>query len=120
MGLYSHQSVMPQRGRDARFEPRDLTMWPFGQRRRVISAAEESPERRALRGQVEAVIDEFRPFIRADGGEIELVDVDERGVVRVRMKGACVGCPASFMTLNLGIERRIRERVPGISAVVSV
>lgn len=94
-------------------------MWPFRKRRQSEPARPESPERQGLRAQVEAIIDEFRPFIRADGGDIELLGIDERGVVRVRMKGACVGCPASFMTLNLGIERRIRERVPAVSAVIS-
>ena len=92
----------------------------------TAARAEESPaEARAasssaIADAVRAVIDEFRPSVVADGGGIELIDVDERGIVRVRMKGACVGCPASFMTLQMGLERRLKERIPGIRAVESV
>lgn len=66
------------------------------------------------------VVDEFRPYIRADGGDIELLGVDADGTVRVRLKGACAGCPASFMTLQLGLEQRLRERVPVVRTVVNV
>ena len=56
----------------------------------------------------------------ADGGDVELVEVTEQGVVRVRLQGACHGCPMSMMTLKNGIERIIREQVPGVTAVEAV
>ncbi len=70
--------------------------------------------------RVGQVITGIRPFIRADGGDIELVSVDDDGTVSVRLKGACVGCPSSTMTLKMGIERHLRERIPEVTNVVSV
>ena len=70
--------------------------------------------------QVEATIDRIRPWIQSDGGDVELVDVTEDGVVRIRLHGACVGCPSSSMTLHMGIERNLRERVPEVKAVEQV
>ncbi len=55
---------------------------------------------------------------QADGGDIELVDIDVDGVVRVRLLGACVGCPSSAMTLTMGIERALREQIPEVKRVV--
>jgi Fe-S cluster biogenesis protein NfuA len=72
-----------------------------------------------MKEQVEEVLKEIRPALRADGGDVELVDVDE-GVVKVRLTGACGGCPMSQMTLKMGIERRLRERLPEVKSVVSV
>jgi len=74
----------------------------------------------SLKERVTAVIDEIRPYIQGDGGDIELVDVTDAGVVQVRLQGACVGCPASQMTLKMGIERNLKEKVPEVSEVVSV
>lgn len=62
----------------------------------------------------------MRPAIQADGGDLELVDVSDAGVVRVRFHGACVGCPSSSLTLQAGIERNLRAHVPGISSVEAV
>jgi Fe-S cluster biogenesis protein NfuA len=59
-------------------------------------------------------------MVQGDGGDIELVDVTDQGVVRVRLHGACVGCPSSTMTLKLGVEQAIRQRVPAITEVVCV
>ncbi|HEY8414181.1 MAG TPA: NifU family protein [Thermaerobacter sp.] len=73
-----------------------------------------------MREQVEQALESIRPAIQMDGGDIELVDVDENGVVRVRLVGACVGCPMSIMTLKAGIERILRERVPGVTEVEAV
>lgn len=73
-----------------------------------------------MREQVEQALESIRPAIQMDGGDIELVDVDEHGVVRVRLVGACVGCPMSIMTLKAGIERILRERVPGVTDVEAV
>ena len=58
--------------------------------------------------------------VQADGGDIELVDVKSDGVVQIRFHGACHGCPSSTMTLQMGIERNLREKVPEITAVVPV
>ena len=73
-----------------------------------------------LRAEVEKVIKEIQPSLRADGGDIELVDVDEEGIVKVRLKGACAGCPFSRMTLALGVERYLKSRIPQVKKVVSV
>ena len=69
--------------------------------------------------KVNAVLEEIRPSLKADGGDVELVEVSE-GVVKVRLKGACSGCPMSTMTLKLGIEKHLKQRVPEIKEVVSV
>ncbi|MEM7622120.1 MAG: NifU family protein [Planctomycetota bacterium] len=63
------------------------------------------------------VIDRLRPAIQADGGDIELVDVTPEGAVKVRLHGACVGCPSSMMTLRIGIERNLRANVPEVTTV---
>jgi len=69
--------------------------------------------------QVEQVIEIIRPAIQADGGDINLLDVDETsGVVTVELTGACVSCPASTITMKAGIERIMKDRVPGVTAVV--
>lgn len=73
-----------------------------------------------MREKVEAVLDEIRPALQADGGDVELVDVTKEGIVKVRLVGACAGCPMSTMTLAFGIERTLKERVPEIKRVESV
>jgi len=73
-----------------------------------------------VRDRVESVIQWMRPIVQSDGGDVELVDVSPEGVVRVRFHGACVGCPSSTVTLQQGIERNIREKVPEVSQVVAV
>ena len=73
-----------------------------------------------LRGQVEDAINLIRPAIQADGGDVELIDVLDGGVVRIRFHGACQGCPSAGMTLQMGIERVLRERVPQISQVLAI
>lgn len=70
--------------------------------------------------RVAEVLARIRPAIQDDGGDIELVAVTEQGVVQVRLHGACVGCPSSSITLQSGIERNLRELVPGIRSVVAV
>ncbi len=75
---------------------------------------------RTLREKVESTLDTVRPALRADGGGVELVDVTDDGVVSVRLTGACGGCPMSTMTLKMGIERALREQVPGVTRVESV
>jgi len=73
-----------------------------------------------MKERVEQVIEGIRPYLQADGGDIELVDVTEDNVVRVRLKGACSGCPGAVMTLQMGVERILREKIPEIKAVKSV
>ena len=69
--------------------------------------------------QVKAVLEEIRPSLNADGGDVELVEVTD-GIVKVRLKGACSGCPMSTMTLKLGIEKHLKQRIPEVKEVVSV
>ncbi len=65
---------------------------------------------------VETVLDELRPYLMADGGNVELVDI-EGPIVKLRLQGACGSCPSSTMTLKMGIERRLREKIPEIAEV---
>ena len=68
---------------------------------------------------VESVLDELRPFLLADGGNVEAVEIDGP-IVKVRLQGACGSCPSSTMTLKMGIERKLREMIPEISEVIQV
>lgn len=70
------------------------------------------------RKQVEEVLDAIRPSLQQDGGDIELIDVTEDGVVKVQLQGACHGCPMSQITLSQGVERVLKDRVPGVTSVV--
>ena len=70
--------------------------------------------------QVKAVLENIRPALQADGGDVELVEVGEDGVVKVRLVGACGHCPMSTMTLKMGIERTLKDKVPGVKEVVSI
>ena len=73
-----------------------------------------------IRDRVLGVINLIRPAVQADGGDIELVNVRDDGVVEIRFHGACHGCPSSTMTLQDGIERNLRERVPEVTQVLPV
>ena len=73
-----------------------------------------------MREQVEAVLNEIRPALQADGGDVELVEVTAEGVVRVRLKGHCAGCPMAQMTIKGGIERRLKKAVPAVKSVEAV
>ncbi len=68
---------------------------------------------------VKIVLDQIRPALQADGGDVELVDVKD-GIVSVRLTGACSGCPMSTMTLKMGIERLLKQKLPEVKEVVSV
>lgn len=70
-----------------------------------------------LRDKVEQALMEIRPMLQADGGDVELIDVTENGVVKVELTGACGSCSMSQMTLRNGIERKLRELVPEVSRV---
>ena len=80
----------------------------------------ESQTHSDLRERVAAVINLIRPAVQADGGDLEVVEVTDDGVVRVRFHGACVGCPSSTLTLQSGIERSLKERIPEIQSVEAV
>lgn len=73
-----------------------------------------------MRDKVERALDRIRPALQADGGNVELVDVTEDGVVKVRLTGACGCCPMSTYTLKMGIEQRLKEAVPEVKEVEQV
>lgn len=68
--------------------------------------------------QVAEVIQAIRPSLQADGGDIELVEVTDDGIVKVQLQGACKGCPMSQITLSQGVERVLKDRVEGVTSVV--
>ncbi|OPY90679.1 MAG: Fe/S biogenesis protein NfuA [Syntrophus sp. PtaU1.Bin208] len=73
-----------------------------------------------MKDKVQEVLNQIRPGLKADGGDVELVDVSEDGVVKVRLVGACKGCPMSQMTLKMGIEKILKEKIAAVKEVVSV
>jgi len=92
----------------------------------VISLEDESPEGSpepkggsVMKDKIQAVLEQIRPILQAEGGDVELVDVND-GVVSVRLTGACGCCPMSTMTLKMGIEQALKEKVPEVKEVVSV
>lgn len=73
-----------------------------------------------MKEQVQEVLELIRPALQADGGDVELVDVSDDGIVSVRLTGACGSCPMSTMTLKMGIERTLTEKIPQVKEVVQV
>jgi len=73
-----------------------------------------------LEHRIRSVLDQIRPAIQDDDGDVELVTADAEGRVVVRFLGACVGCPSSHVTLQMGIERHLRERIPEVTSVTAV
>jgi len=73
-----------------------------------------------MKEKVQEIINEIRPNLQADGGDVELVDVSDDGIVKVRLVGACAGCPMSQMTLKSGIEKYLKKMIPEVKTVVSV
>ncbi|MCP3905912.1 MAG: NifU family protein [Planctomycetes bacterium] len=73
-----------------------------------------------MRERVQAILNLIRPAIQSDGGDLELVDVRDDGTVLVRFHGACVGCPSSGITLQVGIERQLKDRIPEVIGVQTV
>ncbi len=73
-----------------------------------------------MKEKVQAIIDQIRPALQADGGDVELVDVTADGIVKVKLQGACGSCPMSQMTLKMGIEKKIKTEIPEIKEVQSV
>ncbi len=73
-----------------------------------------------MKDKVQEALNGIRPALQADGGDVELVDVSDDGIVKVRLTGACHGCPMSQMTLKMGIEKEVKKLVPEIKSVESV
>lgn len=73
-----------------------------------------------LKERVEEVLGQVRPALQAHGGDVELVEVGEDGVVKVKLQGACRGCPMSQMTMTMGIEAALKEEIPEVAAVEAV
>ena len=90
--------------------------------RLIIASCPPPSTRRATRSATASsgVIDLIRPAVQADGGDIEVVDITPDLVVQIRFHGACHGCPSSTMTLQMGIERNLKEKVPEVTRVIPV
>lgn len=73
-----------------------------------------------MKERIEAALDKVRPQLRMDGGDVKLVEVGADGIVKVKLTGACGGCPMSQMTLKMGIERILKKEVPEVKEVVAV
>jgi len=73
-----------------------------------------------MKDKVRSAIERVRPNLQADGGDVELVDVSDEGIVKVKLLGACHGCPMSQMTMKMGIQKYLQKEVPGVKEVVSV
>ncbi len=73
-----------------------------------------------MREKVEEALKKIRPALQADGGDVELIDIEAEGVVKVRLTGACSGCPMSQMTLTQGVERLLKKEVPEVERVEAV
>ncbi len=73
-----------------------------------------------MKEKIEVALGKIRPSLQADGGDVELVEVTPEGVVKVRLTGACAGCPMSQMTLKMGIEKVLRQEVPEVKGVEAV
>ena len=73
-----------------------------------------------MKEQVEKALEKIRPSLQADGGDVELMDVSEDGIVKVKLTGACRGCPMSQLTLKMGIEKALKQAVPEVKEVQSV
>lgn len=74
-----------------------------------------------MEDKVQEIIQQIRPLLQADGGDIELVGVaEDTGIVSVRLQGACRGCPGAQMTLKMGVERHLKEKIPEVTEVVAV
>ena len=72
-----------------------------------------------IKEKVKALLNDVRPNLQADGGDVELIDISEDGIVKVKLLGACSGCPMAQMTLKMGIEKYLKERIPEVTEVVS-
>ena len=100
-----------------------INYWLFRRRNDKLSLLGEKPEKGKTdeRGKnCQEALNKIRPQLQADGGDVELVEVTEGGLVKVRLTGACKGCPMSQMTLKMGIEKFLRQQVPEVTMVDAV
>jgi Fe-S cluster biogenesis protein NfuA len=74
----------------------------------------------ALKEEVQAALNDVRPHLQVDGGDVELIDVTDEGVVKVKLTGACAGCPMSQMTLKWGVENYLKKKLPDVKSVEAV
>lgn len=86
----------------------------------VVGQATKIATPEQIRAKTLQILELIRPAVQADGGDLELVEVTNTGVARIRLHGACVGCPSSVITLQAGVERNLKQHVPEISAVEAV
>ena len=86
----------------------------------TANASAQKEQEVSVFDRVDRVVERIRPAVQSDGGDVELVEVTPEGVARIRLHGAWVGCPSSSMTLHMGIERNIREKVPEIVGVEQI
>ena len=124
LGLWSTFSVMPDlplrqsgsvKPRSAKPAAADV---PASASAAAAPAGGGGPDE--LHGKVAALLERIRPGVQADGGDVELIGITDHGVARIKLHGACVGCPSSEMTLHMGIERSLREHIPQITGVEQV
>ncbi len=80
----------------------------------------QKEEKMDIREKVQDALEKVRPSLQADGGDVQLVEVEDSGLVKVRLMGACGGCPMSQMTLKMGIEKILKQNVPEVTSVESV
>jgi len=88
--------------------------------RKQTDTSKETGAEKSFEDQVKDVIEMVRPALQGHGGDVEYIGVDEDKTVRVRLQGACRGCPGATMTMRMGIERILKERVPDVKQVVAV
>ena len=86
----------------------------------TLYAMAAAPPNTSLHDRVAAVLEAIRPAIQADGGDVELVDVTPAGEVQLRLLGACIECPSADLTLRVGIETALRDRIPEVTSVIAV
>jgi len=77
-------------------------------------------EKKTLKEKVETALEKIRPALQVDGGNVELIEVTPEGIVKVKLTGACYGCPMSQMTLKMGIGRSLKKEVPEVKDIVEV
>jgi len=80
----------------------------------------DNSKKQELVKKVNAVIDSIRPYLKADGGDVTLIDITDDMTVKVKLTGACHGCPFSMMTLKSGIEQSVKEKIPELKEVIAV
>jgi Fe-S cluster biogenesis protein NfuA len=98
-----------------------IKYWPSRRKNDKLNPMGEKPEgRKPMKEKVQEALNKVRPQLQADGGDVELVEVTEGGLVQVRLTGACKGCPMSQMTLKMGIEKFLKQQVPEVTVVESV